>query len=419
MSDGRELVPLSTGFDIVMRGYRRGPVRQYVHAVEEELRLLVADRDANAELAQALVAEVELLRARNGKLARQVDEMSRMPVDPAAVPARLRKMVELAKEEAGEITARAQAAAENSWAAAEEAAGRLRARYEKALVEMDRTRRVTEEEHRQLLHQARVDAAVMTTQADRRRAELDELASRRRERVVADFEVAMARRRGEAMREIAMQRIAAQTEADRLVSVATKDADRRVATSRERASRLMREATESAENRTAAAKAEATHRIREATAEAERLVSEATTEAESRTTAAKAEAERLVREATEAAARRAATSRERASRLMREATESAEARAAAAKAEANRRIRVATAEAGSLVSTATEESHRRVTVATQEVVRLRDLRGRLATQLASAREVLGSAVPLLAPTEVEALEEPARQSAIPQQRSSG
>jgi cell division septum initiation protein DivIVA len=249
VNDVQELVPLRTDFDVVLRGYRRGQVRQYVRAVEEELRLAAADRDANAELAQALATEVEQLRAQNARLSRQLDELSRTPVEPAAVPPRLRRMVELAKEEAAEITARAQAAAEHSWATAEEAAGRLRARYADALAEMDRTRRETEIEHRTLLQQARADATVMTTDADRRRGELDAQAAQRRQRIESDFEIAMARRRSEAMREVAEQKVAAQTEAERLV----------------------REATEEAEQRVTAAAAEATRRIAAAEREVGRL----------------------------------------------------------------------------------------------------------------------------------------------------
>lgn len=228
MSDGGELVPLRTGFDVVLRGYRRGPVRRYVRAVEEELRLLAADRDANADLAQAFAREVEELRAQNARLSRQVDDLSRTPVTPDAVPTRLRRMVELAREEAAEITAGAQAAAEHSFAAAEAAASRLRVRYADGLAELDRERREMEVEHHTLLQQARADAAAMTTGADRLRAELDDRAARRRARVEADFELAMARRRTEAMREVAERKVRAHDEAARVVREATEEADRRL-----------------------------------------------------------------------------------------------------------------------------------------------------------------------------------------------
>jgi cell division septum initiation protein DivIVA len=306
-SDGRvsevqELVPLRTDFDVVMRGFRRDQVRQYVRAVEEELRLLTADRDANAALAESLTAEVEQLRVQNARLTRQIDAMSRTPVTLDALPARMRRMVELAKEEAAEITARAQAAAEHSWAAAEEAAGKLRARYADALAEMDRSRREVEVEHRAMLQQARVDASTMTTEADRRRKELDDHAARRRERVESDFEMAMAKRRAEAMHTLAKQKVAATNEAARLVS--------------------------------------------EAKAKAARLVEDATSEAE-----------RLVHDGT--------------------------------------------SEAVSLVTEAEEEASSRVGAADREVVRLRDLRGRIAEQLRGAREVLAGVGPLMEPVPAE------------------
>lgn len=238
MSDGRELVPLRTGFDVVLRGYRRGPVRQYVRAVEEELRLLAADRDANADLAQALAKEVEELRAQNARLSRQLDDVSRTPFTPDAVPARLRRMVELAKEEAAEITAGARAAAEHGYAAAEAAAGRLRVRYAEGLAELDRERRQMEAEHHTLLQHARADAAAMTTGADQLREELDQRAANRRERVEADFELAMARRRKEAMQEVAERKVRSHDDAARVIREATEEADRRLATAQCEVSRL-------------------------------------------------------------------------------------------------------------------------------------------------------------------------------------
>lgn len=297
VSDVQELVPLRTDFDVVLRGYRRGQVRRYVRAVEEELKLLAADRDANTSLAESLAAEVEQLRARNAWLTRQLDVMSRTPVSADAVPPRLRRMVELAKEEAAEITARAQAAAEHSWATAEEAAGRLRARYADALTEMDRSRREVEVEHRTLLQQARVDASVMTTQADRRRTELDEQASRRRERVESDFEVAMAGRRAEAMRELAEQKVAAQGEASRLVGAATARASLLVCAATTHASRLVNDATTEATGLVGDARSEASRLVKEATATSDRLVRDGTDEAERRVRAAAEEATRRITDA--------------------------------------------------------------------------------------------------------------------------
>ncbi|MFL6121070.1 chromosome segregation protein [Actinophytocola sp.] len=294
MTDVQELVPLRTDFDIVLRGYRRGQVRRYVGAIEEELRLATADRDANASLAESLAAEIEQLRADNARLARQLDEMSRTPISPDAVPARLRGMVELAKEEAAEVIARAQGAAEHSWAVAEEAAGRLRTRYTDALADMDRARREMETEHRTLLQQARVDASVMTTEADRRRAELDGRAARRRAQVEADFEVAMARRRTEAMRELAEQKVAAEREASRLVGNASREATRLVDEAMTKSTRLVDEATTTAKRLVREATEESEHLIHDATAKVEVLLRDGTAEAERRVRAAAEEATRRI-----------------------------------------------------------------------------------------------------------------------------
>jgi cell division septum initiation protein DivIVA len=294
VTDVQELVPLRTDFDVVMRGYRRGQVRQYVRAIEEELRLATADRDANAALTESLGTEIEQLRAENARLARQVEEMSRTPISLDAVPARLRGMIELAKEEAAEIMARAQAAAEHSWATAEEAAGRLRTRYADALADMDRTRREMEAEHRTLLQQARVDASVMTTEADRRRGELDGQAARRRAQVEADFEVAMARRRAEAMRELAEQKVAAEREASRLVGNASRQATRLVDEAMTESTRLVDEATSTAKRLVREATEESAQLVRDANAKVEVLLRDGTAEAERRVRAAAEEAARRI-----------------------------------------------------------------------------------------------------------------------------
>jgi len=238
VGDGRELVPLRTGFDVVLRGYRRGPVREYVRNVEEELRLLAADRDANAELAQALADEVEQLRAENARLHARLDRVCASPIEPDALRERLGRMVELAKEEATEVAARAEAAAEHCWTTAQEAAGRLRARYEESIADVDRTRRAMEVEHRALLRQAKADATVMTTEADRNRQVLDDQAARRRARVEADFDLAMSARRTDAMREVAERRVAAEAESARVVRVATDEAARRIDVARQEVGRL-------------------------------------------------------------------------------------------------------------------------------------------------------------------------------------
>ena len=415
MANGRELVPLRTGFDVVLRGYRRGSVRQYVQSVEEELRSLAADRDANAGLAEALAGEVEQLRASNELLRRRLDAVCRTPIEQSALQDRLHRMLELATEEAAEITARAQAAAENCWATAEEAAGRLRARYETSIRELDGRRREMEAEHRTLLRQTRLEVTVMTTEADRRCRALDAAAARRRARVETDFEVAMSARRTSAMREIAEQSVAARGEAVRLVAEATAEADRLVGSARAEAEWRLREAAEEADRRVEEASATAGGLVGDATAEAERcrreaseessrlvaeadrLVGSARAEAEWRLREAAEEADRRVRVASEESARLVGDAASKAERCRRETATESRRLVGDAIAEADRLAGSARAEADWRVREATEEAARRVGVARQEVGRLRELHGRIAGQVRGAREVLAGVGALVEP----------------------
>jgi cell division septum initiation protein DivIVA len=181
-----------TDFDREWRGFSRGQVLSYVDNVEAELELLTADRDAAVSRAEELVRHLDQLRAQNAQLQERLDRVCRSPIEPDGLQDRLRRMVELAREESDEIIARAQAVAEDSWASAEQAAIRLRERYERLDGELDSYRH----------------------------------------RVEGDFELAMAERRNEAMRAVAEQKAAATAEAERLVQDAREQASRLVAAAR-------------------------------------------------------------------------------------------------------------------------------------------------------------------------------------------
>lgn len=270
MSDANELVPLRPGFDTVLRGYRRGQVKQYVQGVEQELALTAADRDANAAIVGDLTRQVEQLRAENATLHRRLNQLCATPMDAAAVPLRLRRTVELAKQEAAEITARAQAAAESCWAGAEEAAERLRGQYTSLLAELDTRRAEMEAEHRSLMRQTQVEVTAMTTAAERRSEELDQLAEQRRADIESDFEVAMATRRTEAMQEIAERRETARVSAEATLAEACGDAQRRLLQARTEAEQLVTDATAEAAELAESSNAEAKATALAAAEEAER-----------------------------------------------------------------------------------------------------------------------------------------------------
>ncbi|SDM63230.1 coiled-coil domain-containing protein [Allokutzneria albata] len=214
-----DLLPLRIDFDMVWRGYDPFQVQRYVRESESDLRLLAADRDAAVARADDLAETLAELRSENARLRAKIDRLCRAPLDAAALSERLQRMVELAREEAEEITRRATAAAERSWAGAEQAAARLRERYERMIAELDTRRQEMETEHRELMRRSHAEIEAQARQAEEHRRQLDERAERDREQVRHDFEVAMNSRRAEAMRALAEEEAAVQARIDALVEL--------------------------------------------------------------------------------------------------------------------------------------------------------------------------------------------------------
>lgn len=221
-----DLVPLRADFDVVWRGYDKRQVRRYVEGAEAELRVLAVDRDAAVARADDLARQLESARSEIRDLRDRVDRISRTPIEPDALTERLRRMAELAHEEATEITTRAQAVAEHHWATAERAATRLRERSDRLVDELDARRREAEAEHRDLMRRAGERIAAETRRAELRRRELDERAAALREEVRVDFELAMSARRAEAMAAVAEVEAAAKARAEQVVRAATEHAQR-------------------------------------------------------------------------------------------------------------------------------------------------------------------------------------------------
>jgi hypothetical protein len=172
---GEDQALREAGFGLAWCGYSRADVQEYVRRAEAELGLLAADRDAAATHAEALAARVEALITENTELRSVIDGISRCPIDPDALQERSRRMVELVREEAAEITRAAKAAA-----------GR----------------------------------------ADERRLWLDKESARKRRDAENDFGAAMAARRAEALRGIAELEAAAKAEAETLIGNAKQEARR-------------------------------------------------------------------------------------------------------------------------------------------------------------------------------------------------
>ncbi|HEX5402039.1 MAG TPA: hypothetical protein VFX16_07025 [Pseudonocardiaceae bacterium] len=261
-AEDRELVPLKPGFDVVWHGFDRAQVKQYLEDLEDEIKLISADR--NAALSQ--VADLtEQLRSAHGRitdLGKQVTELVELPKNPDDLDDRCKRMVQLAHHQAAEITARAQAAATHSWSGAEDAATKLRAGYEKLLADLDKQRQEVRAQHSQVVDQARTQAVEMTTAASNRRHELDKQAEQRRIQIEDEFERGMANKRQALAKEIEHQRAESKAAAERKVREATEEAERRVREASERAERKVRETGE-----------ECTRRVSDATRQVQDLQS--------------------------------------------------------------------------------------------------------------------------------------------------
>ncbi|RSM84196.1 M protein [Amycolatopsis sp. WAC 01375] len=166
------------GFDLAWRGFNRAQVREFVREVEAELRRVEAERDEAIRRGEALAARLTATQEENRELKASVDRISRVPIAPDALQERSRRMLELTREEADDITARA----------AEEAT----------------------------------------------KAEAE------RKRITEDFERAMTLRRAEAMRALAAQDEAAQERARKLLDDAAEESERLVAEARQKADVALR-----------------------------------------------------------------------------------------------------------------------------------------------------------------------------------
>lgn len=242
--EDRELVPLKPGFDVVWHGFDRAQVKQYLEDLEDEIKMISADRNAALSQVADLTEQLRSAHARIADLGRQVTELVELPKNPEDLDDRCKRMVQLAHHQAAEITARAQAAATHSWSGAEDAAAKLRTGYEKLLTELDKQRQEVRAQHSQVVDQARTQVVEMTQVATNRRHELDKQAEQRRIQIEDEFERSMANKRQALAKEIEHQRAEARADAERRVREATEEAERRVRDASERSERKLRDTSD-------------------------------------------------------------------------------------------------------------------------------------------------------------------------------
>jgi chromosome segregation ATPase len=242
--EDRELVPLKPGFDVVWHGFDRAQVKQYLEDLEDEIKMISADRNAALSQVADLTEQLRSAHTRIADLGKQVTELVELPKNPEDLDDRCKRMVQLAHHQAAEITARAQAAATHSWSGAEDAAAQLRAGYEKLLTELDKQRQEVRAQHSQVVDQARTQVVEMTQVATNRRHELDNQAEQRRIQIEDEFERSMANKRQALAKEIEHQRAEARADAERRVREATEEAERRVRDASERSERKLRDTSD-------------------------------------------------------------------------------------------------------------------------------------------------------------------------------
>src|SRR5215211_3504842 len=242
----RDLLPLGSDFDVVRRGYDRGQVDEHLDRLDADVRILAADRDAAVARAAELAKQVENQRAQIVNGERELARMAAAPANMESMSERLQRMLRLAQDEATEIRARAETETAEMMARAEADGGALRDRYQRLIAELEERRAGLEAEQSAVLEQARAEANKIVTEATEQARQIEAESAARRQQVEEDFDIAMSARRTKAMRALAEQEATSKAEAERRVTAATSEANRR-----------LREATEASQSMVVGARAEA------------------------------------------------------------------------------------------------------------------------------------------------------------------
>jgi cell division septum initiation protein DivIVA len=224
-------------FSVVRQGYDRTQVNRYFQQLEASSRHTATERDYFQRQAAELAGQLEAARA-------QIATLSARPEPPTIAEAaplrddRAARVVAVAKSQADEIIARAQNAAEHTWAAAEQASVALRERYQQLLADLDRQQAEIHTAHQTIMESARARSEEMTAAAERRRREIDAAAEHDRIRIDREFSESMNSKRTALRKEVEAARAASEAEAARRIHEANEIADRRLAAATAEVDRL-------------------------------------------------------------------------------------------------------------------------------------------------------------------------------------
>jgi colicin import membrane protein len=183
VADDREPV----GFTVVRHGFDRTEVRQRVTELTEAAEKATAERDEAIEQVAELRGELEIARRENAALTERLNAQS----DEESAT----RILAVAKSQAAEVTARARVAAEQTWAAAEQASATLRDRYRALLASLDEQHTELSRTHKSMMASAKAEVERMTTEAERRRETIDKEAEQDRVRIDREFSESITAKR--------------------------------------------------------------------------------------------------------------------------------------------------------------------------------------------------------------------------------
>lgn len=220
------------GFSVVRHGFDRNQVKQHLRRMEDEALRDAAERDEARSRVAELSGELEIARREIKALTARMDQLTASDAPNAE------RTLQVARTQAAEITARARAAAETAWAAAEEASTSLRDRYRRMLADLDRQHQELHSDHKKIMDGVRQKSVEMTVAADKRRQDLDDQAEQERKRIQRQFDEDMAAQRAELTREVEAERARVAEESRRILADATAEAERRIAAATSQVERL-------------------------------------------------------------------------------------------------------------------------------------------------------------------------------------
>jgi chromosome segregation ATPase len=216
VADDREPV----GFTVVRHGFDRTQVRQRVDELTEAAEQATTERDEALEQVAELRGELEIARREIAALAERLESEGD---EESAV-----RLLAVAKSQAAEVTARARVAAEQTWAAAEQASAAMRDRYKALLASLDEQHTEVTRAHKSMMAAARTQVEQMTTEAQRRREAIDKDAEQDRIRIDREFSESIAIKREALRKELEEAKTSSEREVTERLTAADEEARRRV-----------------------------------------------------------------------------------------------------------------------------------------------------------------------------------------------